>query len=171
MGARGTRNTAVGLAVLLTVALLLSAPAQAQTYPPKPPSIGVNDTLVRPGDKVVVSGADWCPGSTVDIFLNGKFITTADVGGDGTFSTSITVPAGTDAGPAEITVEGLDETCDETRVLGRTITVVLGATESGGNLPFTGENVSVWMLVVAGLMVVGAGFAVAGRRREKHLRR
>ena len=171
MGARGIRGTAVSLVALLAVALLLSAPAHAQTYPPKPPSIGVNDTLVRPGDKVVVSGADWCPGSTVDIFLDGKFITTADVGGDGTFSTSITVPAGTDAGPAEITVEGLDETCEETRVLGRTITVVLAATESGGSLPFTGDNVSVWMIVVAGLLVVGAGFAVAGRRREKHLRR
>ena len=171
MGARGIRGTAVSLAALLAVALLLSAPVQAQTYPPKPPSIGVNDTLVRLGDKVVVSGAVWCPGSTVDIFLDGKFITTADVGGDGTFSTSITVPAGTDAGPAEITVEGLDETCEETRVLGRTITVVLAATESGGSLPFTGDNVSVWMIVVAGLLVVGAGFAVAGRRREKHLRR
>lgn len=169
MGTRGIKRVAAALLTLSAVVALATPAAQAQTYPPGPPSIGVDDTVVRPKDKVVVTGADWCPGSTVDIYLNGTYIATADVGSDGTFSTTITIPAGTEPGPAKITVKGLDETCEQTRVLGRTITVL--GIESAGDLPFTGGNISVWMLAVAALLAAGAVFAVAGRRREKHLRR
>lgn len=164
------------LAVVTLVAMFIPAFVQTASaacnpgdpgYPSCPPSISVDNTNPSAGDQVAVSGSNWCPGSTVEIFLDGVSVGTAVVDGSGSFSTDITIPAGTAAGPHEITVEGLDSTCQNPQTQSRTITVG-GAGQGGGNLPFTGSNISAGLLILMALIVVGAVSLVAGRRRDAH---
>lgn len=163
----------VGVALLVAVFATLSmvGPAAASPstdYPPKPPNVTVDDSTPNPGQGVIVSGTNWCPGSTVEIFLDGKSVGTAKVGSDGTFSTTISIPAGTTAGEHTITVRGLDSTCQNSQVEALTISVSGGGAAQGGNLPFTGSNISVGMLLLAALVIVGAASVLAGRRRKAH---
>jgi LPXTG-motif cell wall-anchored protein len=133
--------------------------------------MGVDVKFAAAGDDVVITGSNWAPNTTVDIYLNGTFVTTADVGPNGTFRVTIKIPDGTPPGPVEVTVEGLDDPCQETRILGQTITVTSGGARSAGDLPFTGADISVWMVVLAGLLVVGGSLALISRRREHRARR
>ena len=168
------------LAAFTLVALFIPAFAQTASaacgpgdpgYPNCPPSITVDNTNPSAGDQVNVSGSNWCPGSTVEIFLDGTSVGTAVVDSKGNFSTDITIPAGTPPGPHIITVKGLGfgtgTTCGPPQVQSRTITVG-GGGQAGGNLPFTGSNISAGMLILFALIVVGAVSIVAGRRRDAH---
>ena len=141
----------------------LAAPASAQKcYPSCVPTILVGPTDPSAGDEVVVSGAGWCPSSTVEIFLDGVSMGTA---AGGHFSTTITIPPGTAPGPHTITVTGLDSSCQNPQTVSRTI-MVIGGGQQGGNLPFTGSNISAGMLILFALVTVGAASLVAGRRRD-----
>ena len=163
--------------VLLLVAIPATAFAQSQspppspTYPPDiPPSIDVGPTDPDPGGQVTVSGRGWCPGSTVDIYLDviddAHYLGTATVGQDGTFTTKVTIPPNTPPGPHTILVSGLAYNCTDTRVMSRTI--VVGGETEGGTLPFTGSSNLTWgLLVLVALVAIGAVTLVAGRRRGR----
>lgn len=185
----------IGRVLVLTTLVAMFIPAFAQSasaacnpgdpgYPSCPPTVSVDNTNPRPGDAVVVSGSNWCPGSTVQIFLDGVSVGSALVNGTGDFSTSITIPLGTSPGPHDITVQGLDGSCQTPQTGVRTIVVsgagghqggggvsgggIVGGAAQGGNLPFTGSNISAGMLILFALLMVGAVSLVAGRRRNAH---
>src|SRR2546428_13718652 len=139
----------VALAVASIWALLLAAPALA--------GYAVNPGVGSHGR--TITGTNWCPNSTVTIFVDGNEVGTAQTDGNGSFSFVLpnTVPNGTHT----VTVEGLKSDCS-TPFTGQT-TVVLGA---AGGTAFTGANVTVGALVLGALIVVGLGAMIAGRRRR-----
>jgi len=166
--------TLVAMFVPAFVQTASAAKACDPTSPPYPscePSVIVDNTNPSAGDQVGVSGSNWCPDTTVEIFLDGTSLGTAVVDASGSFSTSITIPAGTAPGSHVITVEGLGggTTCSP-RTQSRTITVAGGGAAGGGNLPFTGSNISAGMLILFALIVVGGISLVAGRRRDAHVK-
>jgi LPXTG-motif cell wall-anchored protein len=109
------------------------------------------------------------PGSTVDVVLHSTPVDlgTFDVGSDGSFSTSVTIPAGIELGAHVIEVTGTDSngvpavsTIPITVSAAVTTTTVAGGS---GSLPFTGSTVL--PLLVLGLSLVGVGLALRRRRR------
>jgi hypothetical protein len=140
----------IGLAVLaaLAMGLFVAGPALAQSpYPVQDPTIDVDDRTV--------TGQDWCPGSTVTIFVDGDEVGEADVDADGNFTFEI--PDSVSDGEHDIVVEGLKSDC--TTVFSAEETAVLGAPTAP-----TGANVTVGVIAIAALLIVGAGAVIAGRR-------
>ncbi len=105
-----------------------------------------------------ITGDNWCPGSTVQIYVDGDFVGTANVGTDGTFT--FRLPDNIADGTHLVEIFGLAADCETNTNV--PITVVLGA----GGTAFTGANVSTGILVLGALLIVGAGALVAGRRRK-----
>jgi len=160
----------LGIALVITATLglmFVAAPSASAAckYPPcPPPTVGVGNTHPTPGSTTDLSGAHWCPGSTVQIFLDGKLIGNAQVDSTGHFVFPWHVPPGISSGAHTITFKGLDSTCDNLVTLNLGITI--GGAASGGNLPFTGSNISVGVLLLIALLIIGATSLVAGRRRK-----
>ena len=159
---KGSSMKRFGIALVMATALGLwaAAPAAAQY---NPPTAGVDDSNPSPGGTTTVSGANWCPGSTVDIFFDGNKIATAQVDSNGHFSKEITIPSNASPGQHTITVTGLDFQCEEVRSVNITITIG-GA--GGAGLAFTGANISVGAVILAALVIVGLAALTAGRRRK-----
>jgi hypothetical protein len=161
----------LGIALVITATLglmFVAAPSASAAckYPPcPPPTVGVGNTHPTPGGTTGLSGARWCPGSTVQIFLDGKLVGTAIVDSTGHFTFNLHIPPNISPGHHTITFTGLDSTCDNTVTLTQGI-VIGGAAASGGNLPFTGSNISVGVLLLIALLIIGATSLVAGRRRK-----
>lgn len=160
----------LGMMMLLLIPAhaLAQSPPPSPTYPPlPPPTIDVGPTDPDPGGKVTVTGANWCPNSTVDIYIDmvddAHYLGTATVGPDGTFVKPVTIPPGTTPGPHEIIVVGLASDCQSPRTMSRTITI--GGEEPGGSLPFTGANLAIGLMILVALVVVGIAATLAGRRR------
>jgi hypothetical protein len=146
-------------------------PPPSPTYPPQPPpEIDVGPTNPDPGDMVTVTGRNWCPGSEVDLYLDviddAHYLGTATVDKNGQFTQGVTIPPGTSPGPHEILASGLAYNCVDSRVMSRTITVGGQGAQGGGELPFTGSNISLGLLVLAALVIGGAVSLVAARRRQ-----
>lgn len=159
----------LGIALVITATLgliLVAAPsAGAAPYPPAPPPTVGGDPTPTPGSITDLSGSNWCPGSTVQIFLDGDFIGNATVDSSGQFLFGWHVPPNISPGPHTLTFKGLDSTCDNLVTVSMGITIA-GEGAAGGNLPFTGSNISVGVLLLAALMIIGAASLVAGRRRK-----
>jgi len=148
----------------LLVTMVVAGPALAQPY--DEPTVDVGDTNPKPGDEVDVSGDNWCPGSTVSIYLDGQFVGTAVVDANGHFDSSLVIPKNIDPGQHSITVVGLDASCTE--VVSRTtfFNISGGGVSGAATLPFTGSNISVGVLLLVALVLVGTTALVAGRRRK-----
>jgi len=159
------------LVMTLTIGLfvgLVAAPASAQ-YPPGNATCGVSDTTLGPGDTVTVSGDNWKAGSTVTFTLNPEGINlgSVTVGANGSFSTTVTIPASVQAGSHSIVCSGIDvEGNDVSR--GNPIQV-LGGAVGGGGTAFTGStlNVPLWVALIAALMASGLLLVGLGRRRRR----
>ncbi|MEJ5255410.1 MAG: hypothetical protein WHS89_08685 [Acidimicrobiales bacterium] len=140
----------------------LAAPAHAQDYPPQP-GITVDKPNVSPGGTVTVSGQGCSSGASVSIQFNGQTVATATAGQDGSFSASITVPAGTPAGTYQITAVNCT-----TQVLSTSITVggATTPTTAPSVLPRTGSDATGTLARVGvALVAVGGLLAFAARRR------
>jgi hypothetical protein len=148
-----------GVLLLLNVLLVGSAFAQ---YPPTAATAEVSDSTVTPGQTITVSGSNWEPGSTVEIRLMSQtfFLGRADVAADGTFSTSVTIPAEVSPGTHVLEVSGTD--VNGNPAIATTILTVLGAISAG-----TGANLSGSLAILLTLLVVGVAAIVASRRRTK----
>lgn len=83
----------------------IALPSEA---PPAPPaSIAASVDTVTQGGSLTVTGSGFTPGETVEFFLDdgtpaGLLLGSATVGADGTFTASVTLPAGSPEGPSEI---------------------------------------------------------------------
>jgi hypothetical protein len=144
------------IAVVMSLGFMGSASAGTACYPSCPTAGGSGGTI---------TGADWCPGSDVTIFVDDENVGTATVASDGTFSFDL--PASVDLTVDHtITVTGLAADCQTDQ----SVTFVLGASGTpGGAAPagtaFTGANVSMGLLALGALLIVAAGALLASRRR------
>lgn len=167
---KGSRMKRFGIALVLATAVSMWVAAPAMAQYPGPPTAGVGDSNPSPGETTTVFGANWCPGSTVDILFDGHKIGTAQVDSTGHFSKAITIPANASPGHHTITVVGLDFECDDVRTVNIGIFVsgggAGGAGAGGGGLAFTGANISVGAVILAALVIVGLAALTAGRRRK-----
>jgi len=165
-----------------TAATVSPSPPVDRCYPTCPPTVDVNDTTPSAGETIIVSGNNWCPNSTVDIYLDvvdaAHYLGTAKADSSGHFSIAVTIPPNTPPGNHTIIAVGLAYNCQETKTRSRTITVMIHGHGGGnvpfpggpgageGNLPFTGGNISVGVSILAALLLVGAASLLLGRRRE-----
>ena len=148
----------------LLLSMIVASPAFAKPY--SEPTVDVSDSNPKPGEPVTVSGDNWCPGSTVSIYLDGQFVGTATVDAGGHFDTSIVIPKDIDPGQHTITVVGLDSSCTEVVTRTTVFNIAGGGVSGQATLPFTGSNISVGVLLLAALVIVGTTALVAGRRRK-----
>jgi LPXTG cell wall anchor motif len=181
--------SAIGLAAGL---MLLAAPAYAQddTYSEDTSGLTVSESTVSPGDTITISGDGAEPGATVSfrlvkassalganrVLLAGPRLaaqvrpqaqssvslgsTTAD--DDGSFSATLTIPSGLDAGTYTLIASSGGE------VLATATVRVLAAATSGA-LPFTGSEVAPGLAIGATLIVAGALLLLAVRRRRRSI--
>lgn len=163
-------------ASLLAVAMLAlaAAPALAQDdYPPDPgPTAAVSDIVVVPGEAITVVGDGWQPGSTVTIDLGGAVLGTAPVGQDGTFSTTVTIPANTRPGAHTLRISGTGADGQP-----RTVTIAITVVETAGvgtpgvtpgtGLPTTGGQPLLALFAATGLLVTGSAAVLVARRRNR----
>jgi LPXTG cell wall anchor motif len=168
---------------------LLGAPAYAQqNYPPATnQGLTVSESTVSPGESITISGDGAEPGATVTFKLvksssalgasqvlavgprlaalvrpqaqssTSLGSTTAD--GDGSFSATLTIPTGLDAGTYSLIASSDGE------VLATATIRVLAASASGA-LPFTGTDVAPGLAIGASLIVAGGLLLLAVRRRR-----
>ncbi|MEX1046745.1 MAG: hypothetical protein WD757_03970 [Actinomycetota bacterium] len=155
-----------GIALVLATALGMWAAAPAMAQYGEDPTAGVGDSNPSPGETTTVFGANWCPGSTVDILFDGHKIGTGQVDSEGNFSEPVTIPANASPGHHTITVVGLDFACENVRSVNIGIFVSGGAGAGGAGLAFTGANISVGAVILAALVIVGLAAITAGRRRK-----
>jgi hypothetical protein len=158
------------VAAFLLAGVLMGSPALAQ-YPPAAPTAEASDTKVVPGQPITVSGTDWQAGSDVTIsFLSTPlFLGTGTVGPEGTFSAKVTIPSDASAGAHTLRVSG-DDRDGVPATVGIAIQVVAAAAEEEvdtGGLAFTGTNISIGLLIVAGLLIAGGLALWAARRRNR----
>ena len=154
-GLKAMMRIARGLVGSVIVIASLTGSALAQTYPPDGETIEVSDSIVVPCESITVTGANYTPGSTIDIVFNGVVIGTATVAADGTFSATVAIPC--DTAPGTYVLSAGDATSQ--------ITVVSeGVVVDGG--PGTGADVSAALIVMVGLLVLGVVAIWATRRRR-----
>lgn len=129
--------------------------------------LGVDGTLN--GDQIVVSGGGLRPGSTVSIRLDpgGTVLGQVTVGADGTFRTTVTVPAGLRAGTYEVLAEGT--AADGSPVTTRSSFVIPATTPVPAQLAFTGSSTGALMVVGLFSAAFGAALLAAARRRERSM--
>jgi hypothetical protein len=93
------RVWAVAAAVAAVLVVAAGVPAGAQTYPPPPASLTVDDATPAPGQAVIVTMSGCGPGTFalfgVDLILLGS----ARAGADGVVQASVSIPTALPAGP------------------------------------------------------------------------
>ena len=149
------------LLMVSAFAFAFAGPAAAQDYPPEVfGEVSVSDsTVVCGAESVTVTGEGWVPGEEVRILFDGSQVGSATPGSDGAFEVTVDIP-GAELGDHEL--QAIQDTEAEGRIEGSaSVTCVEAAT-----LAATGANISVWLAIVAGLLVAGGAALFAGRRRK-----
>ncbi len=136
--------------------------ASAALYPPGQPTGAVSDTTVTPGQSIIVSGSNWCPGSTVQLTLQPGNISlgSATAGAKGSFSQSVTIPRGLQPGTFHIVLTGLAADCSTRTSVSITIQVLAAPSAA-----FTGARLTVGLLMLLALGILGMGSILLSRRR------
>jgi LPXTG-motif cell wall-anchored protein len=152
------RSLSMAVVVALAGLFLLAAPASAQ-YQPDDEQV-LDETLVRPGDPVNVSGRGCPPGYTVTTSFDGEVVATTTADGNGAYATEFAVPSGASPGTHTITTR-----CGDV-VFTSTVTVP-GAVS--GTLPRTGSDSTVPVVQIGLVLLAAGGLAtlVARQRRAK----
>jgi hypothetical protein len=160
---------AAGIGIALVLALAVS-PAAAQQYPPAQETIVVDDTVVVPGQDVVISFSGSPAGSTWTFTFFSQPVVlgtaTADAGGAVTFSA--TIPE--NATPGTHTITGVNETGLSVSV---SLTVTADAAQAAatdGDLALTGRN-TVPLSRLGAILVAAGGVAVLAARRRRETKR
>ena len=149
-------------ALSLVTTVLVAGPASAQEYPPGGATCGVSSTVVPPGGSLTVGCDNLLPGSPFTIeFLSPEVLATGTVDADGSFSETVSIPSDARPGDHLIRVRGTDADGDPVSI---EIPITVPGPGAEG-VAFTGANITVGMLILAGLIVAGSAALVAGRRR------
>ncbi|CAM8656628.1 hypothetical protein MCETE7_01929 [Acidimicrobiia bacterium] len=117
--------------------------------------------LLRAGSTSTVSGIGFRPEGTVEVWVHSTptLLTTASVGGDGTFSTEFAFPSSFPAGTHTVEVRGPDAN-------GESRAIAVGVTfEDSSALPATGTDSTNLSLIGAAVLVAGAILVMLQRFR------
>jgi len=125
-----------------------------------PPSVGVSDTTVSPGQVVVITSGGHQPGSTVQFFIlsTPKLLGTAVANPQGVATLNATIPAGF-SGAHTIRTVGVNTS-------GNPLTQSIPIIVTGGGLPATGSDVAGLVAIGAVVLAGGAALVVVSRRRR-----
>jgi LPXTG-motif cell wall-anchored protein len=164
MDERGPRMRRAGIVVLVMAALGLSlaAPAFAQ-YPVPNPGITCLE-IVQAGGSASVSGTNWLQNSTVVLTFESDpvVVGTPETDDEGSFSTTVTIPSDAEEGTHTITATGRDQAGDPATA-SCPVTVTAGVP---GEIPVTGTNISLGLIILGAMIVAGLGFLVVSRRKK-----
>ncbi len=156
----------LAIAGVFTSLLLLvpSGVAAAQVYPPDGCQISISRNVVAPGETVIVTGEDFVPGESIDLFLlsDPVFLKTVTADSTGSFSTEVTIPLNTPPGLHQIRASS--GTCTLTADINVTAS---GGPGGGGQLAFTGSNSLPWLWIALVLLAIGTALVVGARRRAQ----
>jgi LPXTG-motif cell wall-anchored protein len=143
---------------LVAVSLVALAGPASASYEPTG-TVSVSNPAPAPGGALTVTGSGYAPLSQVTITIGAAqtVLSTVMTTADGSFSTSVTIPA-TLTGTQTLTATGLNPV-GSTRVLAATLNV------GGTPLPATGSDTTVLLVAGAVVVAVGAGLVVTSRRR------
>ncbi len=174
------RRAGIVFGVVAAFGLLMASPGLAQqNYPPPgEPECVLSTNTATGGQTVGVSGSNWMPKSNVLIQFFSKPVTlgTAHTNKDGSFSTTVQIPSNASSGSHKITATGQNLNGQATTVTCGVVVVVRVARPAppaapsggGGNVAFTGTNVSLGLVILGVLVIAGLGFVAAGRRKKAH---
>lgn len=187
---------AVGAACALVASMLLTlaTPANAQPYPPGPcvspssgaaGSVGIGGTI----NIALTPGCGWTPGAALNVAVNGTGIPGKTANAAGGANVVITVVSATQlsvddpvAAPGQcgtntVTASGPSTVARGGTSVHTTTFTVLCAAQQGGITPgqaartsrvaLTGANLVRWGAIALGLIVVGAVFLAADRRKAR----
>lgn len=154
------------LKTLALLGLLLSfgPPVKAQ-YPQDAATAGASDTTVEVGDRVIVGGEGWKPGSTVELRLPSTNVGQARVNRQGEFSTRVTIPDGVPSGEQLIKVSGTSVASEPSEIGIRMIVAGTSVLTDEDDVSFTGASIGMWIMLAVGLFLVGILAALQVRRR------
>jgi len=150
--------------------VLWASPAFA--YGPNATTISTDTSTVGVEGSLIVTGSGFKPGETVTLVLHSTPVTlgTTTADSQGSFSTTVTIPA--DTTPSNHTIIATGNTSGSTS---STSIVVVSATtsggtsnsgSSGGGLAFTGAHIAAMAGVGAIALALGGMLVFAGRRRR-----
>jgi hypothetical protein len=129
---------------------------------------GTAISTITPGREIVLSGSGYAPFSTVALYVYStpRSLGTVTADATGSFSTTVTIPAGLEAGAHHLVAAGVDPG-GAVRYLRTDVTLPAASSSSTGpELAWTGFE-ALPFAVAGGLAVVaGAGFLVLARRRR-----
>jgi hypothetical protein len=142
----------------------------ATTYPPSPGAIIMASTTTPfVGQRIEVTGKNYCPDEDVTIFLRGKKVGTTHTSATGTFELSLIVsgPPG-EASLAGIGASGLSLDRDSLVLTIRAASSSSnpGSPSGGPGLALTGTELT-GMIVLAALLLGGGGVMLYAGRRKK----
>jgi len=160
-------------ALLPAAVLMLVSPARA-AYPPVAPTVGTTASVVANGGHTTVIGMGWQAGATVALSVAStpQSLGSVKVHKDGTFSKNVKLPC-LDAGSHTISASGT--AADGTANTANTSVTVTGACDPAadppadppsGHLPHTGSDVGSLLMLVAGMLTLGAVLVIATARRR-----
>lgn len=129
-----------------------SAPQEIELLVAAPPVANSPTTNPSPGKPVIVNAEGFQPGETVEIWIDGKLVTTVTAGPDGSVEAEVTLDADTDDN-VEIEVRGPDAAGEP-----KTVAIEL---EVIPDLAFTGDAIMSTTMVAMLLVLVGALMLIA----------
>lgn len=133
--------------------------------------LSVSSTSVEPGGSITLSGGGFAPNADITITLESDPVTLERTAADssGFFEETVKIPSGTPPGTHTLKASGRAEG-GGTQVLSTQIVLRAAGGASavgGGELPFTGTDVTLFTAVAAGLAAIGSALWQTGRRRQR----
>ena len=154
----------------LVLGVVLFVPATAASageapYPPDGCQLTASSNVVAPGDVILITGVDFQPGESIDLFLlsDPVYLTTVVADAAGSFSVEVTIPEGTTPGFHEI--RATSGTCRVSQ--GFTVTGPGVSAVGGGRLAFTGSDSLPWAWIALVLVAIGTALVIGARRRAQ----
>jgi LPXTG-motif cell wall-anchored protein len=157
------RRAGIVIVVMAALGLALAAPAFAQ-YPVPNPEISCL-SITQAGATVGVDGTFWLPNSTVVLTFTSDpvVVGTPQTDGEGSFSTTVTIPSDATAGDHTITGTGLDQNGEPAQA---SCPIEVTGAGAPGEIPVTGTNVSLGLVILGAMILAGLGLLVMGRRKK-----
>ncbi len=179
-------------AMVASVLLTLTMPAEAQPYPPGPcvspssataGSVGIGGTL----NIALTPGCAWTPGAALSVAVNGTGIPGKTANGSGGGNVTVTAVSATQlsvddpvttpaqCGANTVTASGPSRVAQGGRATHTvTFTVLCPGVTPGAvtkaatsRVALTGANLARWSAIGLGLIVIGAVFVAADRRKAR----
>jgi LPXTG-motif cell wall-anchored protein len=148
---------------MAALGLSLAVPAFAQDYAPNPQ---INcPSVAQAGGTVGVVGAFWLPNSTVVLTFESDpvVVGTPQTNEEGSFSTTVTIPSDAEVGSHTITATGRNQNGVPAQA---SCPIEVTGAGAPGEIPVTGTNVSLGLVILGAMILAGLGLLVMGRRKK-----